>query len=95
MVYSVEYKVSIDKQGRMVIPAPIREALGLVGGGEAVVRLSGNRIIVEVIDSELESRVEEWARRTLSVDVDAFVEELEGSWKWMSREYAERKLGLR
>lgn len=95
MVYSVEYRVSIDKQGRMVIPAPIREALGLVGGGEAVVRLSGNRIIVEVIDSELESRVEEWARRTLSVDVEALVEELEGSWKWMSREYAERKLGLR
>lgn len=91
----MEYRVSIDRQGRMVIPAPIREALGLVGGGEAVVRLSGNRIIVEVVDGELESRVEEWVKRTLSVDAEAFVEELEDSWKWMSREYAERKIGLR
>ncbi len=91
----MEQVVRIDKQGRMVIPASIRATLGIVDECKALVRLDGRRLIVEVVDEDLERRVAEWKKIALSLHAEAFTEEVEESWRWMSREYAERKLGVR
>lgn len=91
----MEHTVGVDKQGRIVIPASIRQALGLTGADKAFVRLNGNKIIIELIDEDLDKRVEEWRKLALNVHAQAFTEKMESSWKWMSREYAERKLGIR
>lgn len=95
LVINVEYTIGVDKQGRIVIPAPIREALGLKGDGKASIKLNGTKIVIELVDEDLEKRVEEWRALTLKLRAEPFVEEVEDSWKWMSREYAERKLGIR
>ena len=95
MVNNVEYVIRIDKQGRVVIPALIREALGLVSGGKALLRLNGTRIVMEPVNEDLEKRVEEWRNLALRLSAEPFTEDIEDSWKWMSREYAERKIGLR
>ena len=88
--------MKIDKQGRMVIPASIRAALGIVDECKALVRIDGRRLIVEVVDEDLERRVDEWREMALSLNAEAFIEEVgEESWRWISREYAERKLGVR
>lgn len=39
--------LNIGKQGRLVIPADIREAVGLSPGDEVHVRLEGRRIVLE------------------------------------------------
>jgi AbrB family looped-hinge helix DNA binding protein len=90
----VEDAVTVDRQGRLVLPSHIREALGLKEGGHVSVRLDGSRIIIEPVSKDLEERVQEWAGLALSLKAEAFSEESEESWKWMSCEYARRKLGL-
>jgi len=42
-----EYRVRVTKNFKIVIPAPIRDKLGLRAGDSLVVRLEGDRIIVE------------------------------------------------
>lgn len=79
----------------MVIPALIREALGLESGSKALLRLDGTKIVMELVNEDLEKRVEEWRKLALRLRAEPFTEDIEDSWKWMSREYAERKLGLR
>ena len=46
-------------------------------------------------DKGLEERVNEWVKTALMTRSGPFEEEVSESWKWVSREYAERKLGLR
>ena len=94
MVKNVENAVTIDRQGRLVLPSHIREVLGLKEGGHVSIRLDGFRVILEPMSKDLEGKVQEWANLALSLRVEAFTEEFRESWKWMSREYARRKLGL-
>jgi len=94
MVKSMENAVTIDRQGRLVLPSHIREVLGLKEGGHVSIRLDGFRVILEPMSKDLEVKVQEWANLALSLRVEAFTEEFRESWKWMSREYARRKLGL-
>jgi len=94
MVKSMENAVTIDRQGRLVLPSHIREVLGLKEGGHVSIRLDGFRVILEPMSKDLEGKVQEWANLALSLRVEAFTEEFRESWKWMSREYARRKLGL-
>lgn len=42
-----ETRVSVGRNGRVVIPMAIRKAAGLAEGGEAVVRLRDGRIEIE------------------------------------------------
>ena len=39
--------VKLGKQGRLVVPAPLREELGLEAGDELVARAEGGRLIFE------------------------------------------------
>ena len=52
-------------------------------------------LIVDLSPEALRERVKRWRELASSMRIKAFTEESEEGWKWMSREYAERKLGLR
>lgn len=86
--------VRVDNQGRMVLPKEVRQVLGIEGGSKLVCRVIGNRVILErfSIDrvQEAFSRLEEMAP---SLDLD--IVEVEGEDKYIDREYALRKIGLR
>ncbi len=55
-----EARVSVGKNGRLVIPMALRKAAGLAEGGEAIVRLREGRIEIEPLHLALER-----ARRTV------------------------------
>ncbi|MCS7367059.1 MAG: AbrB/MazE/SpoVT family DNA-binding domain-containing protein [archaeon YNP-WB-062] len=84
----------IDKQGRIVIPSRIRKLIGVEGEAEVLIRVEGGRIVIEPVSRNLEERVKEWVETALSMRAEPFSEEVEGAWKWMSEDYAKRKLGL-
>lgn len=90
----MEEKVGVDKQGRLVLPADLRETLGIKDGGQVSVRLDGARLILEPISEDLEETVAEWSRQARGRGGEALAEDAPDSWKWMSREYARKKLGL-
>ncbi|MEM2920802.1 MAG: AbrB/MazE/SpoVT family DNA-binding domain-containing protein [Candidatus Bathyarchaeia archaeon] len=90
----MEDSIIIDKQGRLVLPSRIREALGLKEGGQLTVRLDGSRVILEPASKDLVKKVQDWANLAATNKSEAFAEEYGESWKWMSHEYARRKLGL-
>ena len=94
MVKQMEDATSVDKQGRLVLPSHLREALGLKGGGEVTIRLDGSRAIIEPVSGDIKKKVQEWEDQTRSLKSEAFTEEPDESWKWMSSDYARRKLGL-
>jgi AbrB family looped-hinge helix DNA binding protein len=91
-------EVIVDNQGRMVLPSRLRERLGVKKGGKVSVRLEdSSRIVIERRGAEdVEERVKNW------VSVSSGTKELVGTItgkkpmisKWMSSEYARRKLGL-
>ncbi|MCS4540614.1 MAG: AbrB/MazE/SpoVT family DNA-binding domain-containing protein, partial [Thaumarchaeota archaeon] len=86
---------AVDKQGRLVLPSRIRESLGLKEGGIVTVRLDGSRLVIEPKSQAVESRVREWVVLATNTKNALFGEEQKESWKWMSHDYARRKLGLR
>lgn len=95
MVIFVEEKLKVDRQGRLVLPSRLRGRLGLGGkGGTVSVRLDGSRVIIEPILEDVEGKVKEWRETALMLHAEPFTEETEESWKWISLEYARRKLGL-
>ena len=89
----LEYS-KIDKQGRVFIPERMREMVGIEGEIEVLVRVEDGRIVIEPIPGDLERRVEEWVRAVLSIKIEPSPEVAGGSWKWMSEDYARRKLGI-
>jgi AbrB family looped-hinge helix DNA binding protein len=86
--------VVIDRQGRLVIPAEIREKIGMKNGGRVSVRLDGSKVIIEPVFEDLEERVQRWREFVMGLSLEPFKEDVSESWKWMSHEYARRKLGL-
>lgn len=95
MVLKMEDQVTVDRQGRLVLPAKIRKSLGLEGGETLLIRLSGNRATIEVRAKSLEERLKEFSALVKTNRAQMMTERTRGSWKWMSEEYARKKLGLR
>jgi len=94
MVRRMEETIKVDRQGRLVLPSHVRKTLGLKDGGRIFIRVNGSRVVLEPAFEDLSERVAEWEEATLRLKSEAFTEEVEESWKWMSHEYARRKLGL-
>jgi AbrB family looped-hinge helix DNA binding protein len=94
MVRIMDEAITIDRQGRMVVPSHIREALGIKDGGHVSIRLDGPRLILEPTSKDVKEQVNKWTKLARDTKAEACTEETEENWKWMSREYARRKLGL-
>jgi AbrB family looped-hinge helix DNA binding protein len=86
----LEYS-KINKQGRIVIPSSIRKLVGLEDEAEVLVRVDCGKMVVEPIPRDLEKMVGEWVKTVLNIEAEPSSEE---TWKWMSEDYAKRKLGL-
>lgn len=95
LVILVEETLKVDRQGRLVLPSSLRERLGLKrDGGTVSFRLDGTRLILQPISENLERLVAEWREMVTGLHAEPFTEAAEQGWKWMSLEYARRKLGL-
>jgi len=94
MVKIVENAIKVDEQGRMVLPSRVREAFGIKKGGQITIRMDGSKVILEPLSMDVEKKVQEWANLSRKLKTEIFAEESNESWKWMSRDYARRKLGL-
>jgi AbrB family looped-hinge helix DNA binding protein len=94
MVMSMDEAITIDRQGRMVVPSHMREALGVKDGGSISIRLDGPRLILEPTSKNVKEQVNNWTKIAKDTKAEAFTEETEDSARWMSDEYARRKLGL-
>jgi len=93
MVEKMEAIIKIDKQGRIVFPKHIREALGIEGEAEMVCRVVGNKIILERFSIESIHRAfAELEEIIPSLEVDTV--KVEGEDKYVDREYALRKIGI-
>jgi len=92
-VVDVEAIIKIDKQGRMVLPKDVREALGIRGEAEVVCRAVGNRVILEKFSIEsIEKAFAELEEVAPSLELDTV--KVEGEDKYIDSEYALRKIGI-
>lgn len=55
----ISARLTINNQGRIVIPAPMRHALGVKAGDEIIARIDGRRIVLETPDTVL-ARIRSW-----------------------------------
>jgi len=90
----METTIKVDKQGRIVLPMDVRKALGIEGEAEMVCRVVGNRIVLEKfsIDS-IRKAFAELEEIAPSLELDTV--KVEGEDKYVDREYALRKIGIR
>lgn len=66
----------------------------LIRLGETGIWVDGE-LVIDLSPEGLKQRVESWRELASSLEIKPFAGEAEAGWKWISREYAERKLGLR
>ena len=88
----MKFRISIDKFGRIVIPAQIRKKLGIKTGSELIVELRGSVIIIRPL-RDIDETVEKWFKRIVDMKVEAKYFKLSGG-KWLNDDYVRRKLGL-
>ncbi len=64
--------ISMDSAGRLIIPKPIRDSLGMVGGDKFILAQGGNgRLLLQKLDiEEIAARLDE---ETKGKDIDAIV----------------------
>jgi len=93
-VIIMESILRIDSQGRTVLPKEIRQALGIDENTEMVCRMVGNKIILEKFSlNSIHKAFAELEETVPSLDLDTV--KIEGEDKYIDREYALRKIGLR
>ena len=88
----MRFRVTIDRYGRVVIPAAIRKKLNIKGGDELIIELRGSTIIIQPVQ-DLDEIVEKWFQEMLKMRLEAKELCISGG-KWYSDEYAKRKLGI-
>ncbi len=90
----METTIKVDKQGRAVLPKDIREALGIEGETKMVCRVVGNKVILEKFSTAvIQKAFAELEEIVPSLELDRV--RVEGEDKYVDREYALRKIGLR
>jgi AbrB family looped-hinge helix DNA binding protein len=94
MVKSMVNAVKVNEQSRMVLPSRVREAFGIKKGGQITIRMDGSKVILKPINTDVKKKVQEWVNLSRNLKAEILTEDPSESWKWMSREYARRKLGL-
>jgi len=91
-------RVSIDSQGRILIPADIRGKLHLEPNSELELTILGNELILRKTNTNLEKQVMFWKQQLLEMKVEAGVAKEEPAdaetEKWMDRDYVKKKLGI-
>jgi AbrB family looped-hinge helix DNA binding protein len=94
MAVNMEATIRVDKQGRTVLPKDVRKAVGIDGEAEIVCRVVGNRIILEKFSMEaIHKAFAELEEMAPSLELDTV--KVEGEDKYVDREYALRKIGVR
>jgi len=88
-----QYRVRIDKQGRIVIPSEVRSLLKLEPNSELLLDVRDNTIVLEPVHRDLNKVVDEWYKKMLEMKIEARGLKIEPS-MWMSEEYVRRKLGI-
>jgi len=93
-VKNMEITIKVDKQGRTVLPKDVRKALGIDRETEMVCRVVGNKVILEKfsIDS-IRKAFADLEEIAPSLELDTV--KVEGEDKYVDREYALRKIGIR
>lgn len=72
----------VDKKGRVLIPKRVREAVGLSEDSIVRVRVEGDKIILEKVESAAEKYYGRFKVRRWPKDLDAALEEMLGrSWE--------------
>ena len=69
-----QYPVKVAANGRMVIPAPVRSALGLSRGGDVVLKVEDGAVRIETLDEAIR-RAQEMVAQYVPGDV-SLVDEL-------------------
>ena len=59
---AIHVDVRLGAQGRLVVPAPIRKALGFRPGETLVARIEGGRLVIEKPEA-VERRLHAWFRK--------------------------------
>ncbi|MEM2926643.1 MAG: AbrB/MazE/SpoVT family DNA-binding domain-containing protein [Candidatus Bathyarchaeia archaeon] len=94
MVENMETTIKIDRQGRTILPKDVRIALGIEGETEMVCRVVGSRVILEKFSMDSAKKAfEELEEIAPSLELDTV--KVEGGDKYIDREYALRKIGVR
>jgi len=88
----MESKVTIDKFGRVVIPAQMRRKLGIKAGSELIIELRGSMIIIRPV-RDIDRIVDQWFEKLMNTKIKAKFFRVGGG-KWMGDDYVRRKLGL-
>jgi len=97
MANAEEKTIDVDSQGRMILPARVRERLGVKRGGRVSYEFENlTRLVIEAKASKnVEERVETWASLARSTQAQILGERsVPSSSKWMNQDYVRRKLGL-
>ncbi len=93
MVKKMPYNLKVDPQGRLVLPIEMRRILGVTRGGSIRLERRNNRIFFEAGGEELDRDVKRWKDRLEAMRVEAAGFEA-GESKWISEDWAKRKLGI-
>jgi AbrB family looped-hinge helix DNA binding protein len=85
---SLQLKVRVDRQGRLVLPARIREELGVVGGGELTLDVNDDEVRL-VSHRQAIRRIQKLVRRYVPEGVSLVDELLADRREEAAREDAE------
>ena len=82
---NTRYTVKVESNGRIVIPAVVRESLGLQAGDEITLLIDGDDLVLRsrraAVRRVRERLAAARAPKTVGSDVDAFLAERAGYWK--------------